>query len=162
MNKTIWWRNRSLTFALIASLAALLSIYGLLTSVVGARGQETDRLMRKRPEVASEKDNRRLNAIGAKENGRVFAALVVDDYEILKTFLKKGARINVIHCGTAGREDTEEAKTILKDVLIAEVPKFERNPSIKSAGILIDVSSTESEQLAAYANSGRLKIVISQ
>lgn len=161
MNKTIWWRNRSLTFALIAGLAALLSIYGLLTTVVGARGQERDKITRKHL-VARGKDDRPLNAVERKKNGRVFAALVVDDYEILKTFLRKGARINVIQCGTAGGEDIGDAKTILKDVLIAEVPTPARNQSIKSAGILIDITSEESEQLAAYANSGKLKIVISQ
>jgi hypothetical protein len=162
MIKIAWWRNRSISFALIAGIAAALFVYGFLASVTGAsvRDKYTPVDKSKSATIIEEKMSNKASTGQASD--RVFAALAVDDFDILKTCLKKGARINIIHTNVVERGEERNAETILKDVLVAEVPKSSKASSMKSQGILIDISTADSERLAACSDKGRLKVVISQ
>lgn len=164
MKKEVLWRNSSIQMAVLAGLAAAVAAYLILTAGVFTKGKTTNI----EKNVLSARNGQRQSqglATGSqvRNETRMLTALRISDYEILRPRLRKGIRVNII-CGYGENQNMgPQEKTILENVLVAEVPLSSGSRlSSREQGILIETTKEESERLASIASAEPLRIVIKE
>ncbi len=159
MKKESIWRNSSMQMAVLAALAASIAGYLIFSSGAFSNGKP---VAAGKKALIAEKVIQRPAVDGKPRNEqKMLMALRISDYEILKPRLKKGLRINIIYGEGPSQDNGLRGKTILEDILVAEVPPNSSSRlSSGEQGILIEITKEDGERLAGIAGLEPIRILI--